>query len=339
MFSLFSISTVAVPQFITQSAPSSTPTLRPTFVNPPGYSTTTYNNDATPTPKSRSHQTFYNHSDDSLAALWNQVGPIQPPKHNGIDFVEPTAELAEYPAPGSFHGLVASRDSNLTSKKLPKNFMWGVASSSYQIEGAAKEDGKGPSIWDLLAHRVPGLVSDGTTGDVVAEHYYMYKQDIRRLKLLGIPAFSPSISWPRLFPFGRGAVNSLAVQHYDDVMSELIFFGITPVITLFHWDTPLALFNEYGGWTNPQIVDDFFDYAKFIITRYDAYVPVWYTINEPQYCNWQYSTYPDDGTYWPKYGNWTKGAEGKAQRRFLCGHYTLLAHAKVAKWYHGEFKV
>jgi hypothetical protein len=330
---------LAYPQQPTHPEPSPSPTTPPSpiFVFPSGYTAKIYDNDAKPTPRAK--DTFLNDTSASLATLWNQVGHIQPPKRIEINLNDPAAGAAEFSSPGLFHGLVASRDVNLTSKKLPKVFMWGVASSAYQIEGAAKVDGKGPSIWDLLSHRVPGFVADNTTGDVVAENYFMYKEDIRRLKKLGIPAYSPSISWPRLFPLGRGAVNSLAMDHYDDLISNLLSAGITPVLTLFHWDTPLQLFNEYGGWTHPNIVDDFFEYAKFVITRYDQYVPVWYTINEPQYCNWQYSTWPDDGTYWPKYGNWSEGKEGEVQRRFLCGHYTLLAHAKVAKWYHGEFKV
>jgi len=162
-------------------------------------------------------------------------------------------------------------------------------------------------------------------------HYYLYKQDIQRLKTFGAPYFSPSISWSRIFPFGKGPVNKQGIKHYDDVIAELVKQGIKPAISLFHWDTPLALFNEYGGWTNPRIVDDYLNYAKFIISRYDKYVPVWFSINEPQYCNWQYSTYP--AGYWPSYGH------GPGVRtRFLCGHYTLLAHAKLAKWYHEEFK-
>jgi beta-glucosidase/6-phospho-beta-glucosidase/beta-galactosidase len=109
--------------------------------------------------------------------------------------------------------------------------------------------------------------------------------------------------------------------------------NIRPVVSLFHWDTPLALFNEYGAWTDRRIVDDFFNYAKFVISRYDEYVEEWFTINEPQYCNWQYSDYPA-GEYYPA----PNGVTGGLEARFLCGHYTLLAHAKVAKWYHNEFK-
>ena len=113
----------------------------------------------------------------------------------------------------------------------------------------------------------------------------------------------------------------------------MVAAGITPVVTLFHWDTPLALFNEYGAWNDAQIVDDFFNYATYVISRYDDYVPVWYTTNEPQYCNWQFSYYPM-GKYYPTYNNITT----PLQARFACGHYTLLAHARVAKWYHEVFK-
>ena len=201
------------------------------------------------------------------------------------------------------------------------------------MQGAAKAEGKGPSVWDLLSHRVPNQVADNSTADVVASHYYLYKQDFARLKALGITAFSPSISWPRIFPFGKGPVNEAGVAHYDDVIASLVANGIKPAVTLFHWDTPLALFNEYGAWSDRQIVDDYFNYATFIIQRYDQYVDHWFTINEPQYCNWQYSTYPA-GVYYPAYHNITGGLPA----RFTCGHYTLLAHAKVAKWYHEEFK-
>lgn len=146
-------------------------------------------------------------------------------------------------------------------------------------------------------------------------------------------AFVPSFSWPRFFPFGHGPVNEEAVKHYDDVISEIHANGIKPAVTLFHWDTPLALFFEYGAWTDRRIVDHYFNYAKFVITRYDAYIDEWYTINEPQYCNWQYAGYPA-GEYYPA----PNGVTGGNEARFLCGHHTLLAHAKVAKWYHEEFK-
>lgn len=296
------------------------------FPNPSGYSTTGYDAAALET----TYRPNTDYSDDALAFLWQQVGPIQPPPFNTT--VSPTPEPTAFSHPGPLHPLVPTYDNNLTGKSLPPGFIWGVASSAYQIEGATKSEGKGPSIWDLLAHRVPNWVADNTTADVGALHYYLYKQDIARMAALGIQHFSPSISWPRIFPFGKGPVNQAGVAHYDDVIATLVESGITPVITLFHWDTPLALFNEYGGWTSEQIVDDFFNYAAFVIARYDKYVPIWYTINEPQYCNWQYSDYPA-GQYYPAYDNITGGLKA----RFICGQYTLLAHAKIAKWYHEVF--
>jgi beta-glucosidase len=102
----------------------------------------------------------------------------------------------------------------------------------------------------LLSHRFTNYVADNTTGDTGAEHYYLYKQDFARLKALGIPAFAFSISWPRIFPFGKGPVNEAGVKHYDDVVATLVGNGIKPAITLFHWDTPLALFNEYNRFSS-----------------------------------------------------------------------------------------
>lgn len=292
-----------------------------TFGTPAGnYSTKTYSVPAVET----EYRPNNDYSDKALAFLWDQVGPISTGPVTTT--VTPTPEPSLLPQPGPIHPLVPSYDRNLTDLKLPKGFKWGVSSSSYQIEGAADAEGKGPSIWDLLSHRYTNFVADNTTGDVVASHYWLYKQDIARLKALGIPAFSPSISWPRLFPFGHGPVNEQGVAHYDDVIAEMVANGIEPKVTLFHWDTPLALFNEYGAWTSPNIVDDFVNYAKFVISRYDPYVETWFTINEPQYCDWQYSLYPA-GDYYPAYNNYTGGLP----TRFICGHYTLLAHAKVAK--------
>ena len=106
-----------------------------------------------------------------------------------------------------------------------------------------------------------------------------------RLKALGVPFNSQSISWARIFPFGKGPINEQGIKHYDDVIAEHVRLGITPILTLFHWDTPLALMNEYGSWSSPEIVGDYVNYAKFVIQRYDEYVPVWYAFNEYVQCN------------------------------------------------------
>ncbi|KAF3009691.1 hypothetical protein E8E13_008551 [Curvularia kusanoi] len=300
----------------------------PTFTFPSGYTTSTFNNSAQPTPYTRT-----DFSPNALASLWDLVGPVATGPVTST--VSPTPEPTAYAQPDAefYHPLVSSSYAEVRDLKLPAGFKWGLSSSAYQIEGAAKDEGKGPSIWDLLSHR-GHFVSDNSTGDVVASQYWLYKQDFARLKGLGIPAFGVSLSWPRFFPFGHGPVNQEAVQHYDDVIAEMHAHGIKPAVSvIFHWDTPLALFAEYGAWTDRRIVDHFFNYAKFVISRYDEYVDEWFTINEPQYCNWQYSLYPA-GQYYPAPNNITGGDSA----RFLCGHHTLLAHAQVAKWYHNEFQ-
>nr|OQO23441.1 hypothetical protein B0A51_07745 [Rachicladosporium sp. CCFEE 5018] len=302
-----------------------------TFVNPTGVSTT-YSTKSFDPSLASTQLPNDDFSNERLAFLWNQVGPIATGPVTTT--VSPTPEPTAYGNPSNgLHPYVPSYVGNLSGEHLPSDFIWGVASSAYQIEGAAKDEGKGPSIWDFLSHRVAKQVADNTTGDVVASHYYLYKQDIARMKAVGIPEFGFSISWPRIFPFGSGPINPEGVAHYDDVFAELVKNGIKPSPVLFHWDTPLELFNSYGAWSDKQIVDDFFNYVVFIIQRYDHLVDTWFTINEPQYCNWQYSYYPF-GTYLPLYNNVTQGIKA----RFTCGHYTLLAHAKVAKWYHEEFK-
>lgn len=181
-----------------------------------------------------------------MGFLWNQVGPVAVhPVVTGT--VEPTPEPTSFAQPqDAFHPLVASSFPDAVGAKLPADFAWGFSSSAYQIEGAAKDEGRGPSIWDLLSHRVPGQVIDDTNGDILGQHYYLYKQDFARLKKFGTPWYSPSISWPRIFPFGSGPVNEAGLKHYDDVIAELVRLGIKPAVSLFHWDTPLALFNQYG---------------------------------------------------------------------------------------------
>ncbi|KAK8187225.1 WD repeat-containing protein 26 [Phyllosticta capitalensis] len=296
---------------------------------PPGYTFTTYNykNVSSPRPSNPSE-----YSNEALAVLWDRVGPITEGPVTSVQEAAPGADTETFPQPGVLHGYVPGYVRSVETAKLPKNFVWGVASSAYQIEGAADAEGKGPSVWDLLSHK-GGVVADNTTGDVVSSHYWLYKQDIARLKALGIPAFTPSFSWPRFFPFGRGPVNEEAVRHYDDVVREMVRAGISLHVALFHWDMPLSLFLEYGAWVDRRVIDDFFNYAKFVISRYDRYVDTWYTFNEPQYCNWQFSVYPR-GDLLPVFNGYGEGTN----TRFICSHLTILAHAKVAKWYKEEFK-
>ena len=131
-------------------------------------------------------------------------------------------------------------------REFPSGFYWGTGTSSYQIEGAWNEDGKGPSIWDTYAH-TPGNIKNGDTGDVANDHYHRYKEDVALMKDFGANAYRFSISWPRIIPDGNGAVNQKGIDFYQRLSSLLLENGITPFPTLFHWDLPLALQKQYGG--------------------------------------------------------------------------------------------
>ena len=161
-----------------------------------------------------------------------------------------------------------------------KNFVWGVASASYQIEGAGNEDGKGLSIWDVFSHE-PGRIKDGYTGDIACDHYHRFREDIKLMKELGIPAYRLSLSWPRLMPNGTGELNPAGVQFYSDLIDTLLENGITPYITLFHWDYPYALYKQ-GGWLNDNSVAWFAGYAAKVAELFSDRVEHFITFNEPQ---------------------------------------------------------
>lgn len=269
------------------------------------------------------------YSEHAWSFLWQQVGPVQSPPFNST--VSPTPVPSPVPPPFSFSSQVTT--GNLSNAKLPKDFVWGLASAAYQSEGAVMDDGRGPSIWDLLTHRVPGYVYQGATGDIADLLYYTYPQDFARFAAFKIPHFYMSIAWSRIFPFGRGYVNEAGLRHYDNVFESLVANGIKPVVALYHWDTPLALMNDYNGWVSEDIVKDYLEYAKLVMTRWDRYVPIWITVNEPQiYCGSGsgYAGFPSG--YWPEYGYTGNRAV------YACGHNTLLAHAAVVDWYRNEFK-
>ena len=161
-----------------------------------------------------------------------------------------------------------------------KDFIWGVATASYQIEGAAYEDGKGLSIWDEFC-KVPGKVRDFHSGDIACDHYHRYKEDVALMKEMGVKNYRLSISWPRLLPEGIGKVNEKGVQFYHNLFDELIKNGITPYVTLFHWDYPKALFDK-GGWLNPESSKWFEEYALLIAKEYGSKIKYFMTFNEPQ---------------------------------------------------------
>lgn len=162
---------------------------------------------------------------------------------------------------------------------FPKNFVWGAATSSYQIEGAALEDGRGECIWHRFTH-TPGKIKDATNGDIACDHYHRYADDVALMKQLGLQAYRFSVSWPRVLPTGVGPQNPLGLDFYDRLVDELLAAGITPYVTLYHWDLPQAL-QDRGGWANPDSTAWFTDYAVLMAQRLGDRVQHWITHNEP----------------------------------------------------------
>ncbi|MGV8969794.1 MAG: GH1 family beta-glucosidase [Microbacteriaceae bacterium] len=162
---------------------------------------------------------------------------------------------------------------------LPKSFVWGAATASYQIEGGVTEGGRGPSTWDAFCAE-PGRVLNADTGDVACDHYHRYPEDIALMSLLGLDAYRFSFSWSRIQPSGSGAVNTPGLDFYDRLVDGLLDAGIAPTPTLFHWDTPVAL-EETGGWLNRDTAERFAEYAHIMGAHFRDRVPQWITINEP----------------------------------------------------------
>lgn len=162
---------------------------------------------------------------------------------------------------------------------FPQDFAWGCATASYQIEGAAFEDGKGWSVWDMFC-RKPGAVFNGHTGDVACDHYHRYQEDVTIMKEIGLKAYRLSVSWPRIIPDGSGTVNPKGLDFYHRLVDALLAADITPYITLFHWDYPYELYCR-GGWLNPQSPEWFADYTKVVIEALSDRVNHWITFNEP----------------------------------------------------------
>ena len=161
-----------------------------------------------------------------------------------------------------------------------KDFIWGAATASYQIEGAAYEDGKGLSVWDRYSHE-PGRIQEGDNGDVACDHYHRMKEDVALMRELGLKSYRFSLSWPRLLPKGTGEVNEQGVAFYNALIDELLANGIRPFITLFHWDYPSAL-QQKGAWENPESPKWFEEYAMLCAQRFGDRVKDFITMNEPQ---------------------------------------------------------
>jgi beta-glucosidase len=197
-----------------------------------------------------------------------------------------------------------------------KDFLWGAASASYQVEGAAYEDGKGLSVWDVFC-RKPGAIWGGHTGDAACDHYHRYIEDAALMKEIGIKAYRLSISWPRLIPAGTGPVNPQGMAFYDRLIDALLAAGITPFVTLFHWDYPYDLFCR-GGWLNPYSSDWFADYVTIVVKAFSDRVKNWFTLNEP-------TVFVELGHH---VGNHAPGMKYSMKETLQIAHNALLAHGK-----------
>lgn len=167
-------------------------------------------------------------------------------------------------------------------KKLdpfPSDFLWGSASAAYQVEGAYQEDGKGVSVWDVFVEQ-PNTTYKETTGKIAVDHYHRFKEDVALMAEQGLKAYRFSIAWSRIFPKGKGEINQEGLAFYSDLIDELLRYGIEPIVTIYHWDLPQALQDEYGGWESRYIITDFTDYAKVLFETFSDRVKYWVSLNE-----------------------------------------------------------
>ncbi|XP_043705458.1 beta-glucosidase 42 [Telopea speciosissima] len=217
----------------------------------------------------------------------------------------------------------------VSRKDFPSNFVFGVATSAYQVEGASKEGNRGDSIWDVFAH-TEGKIKDGSNGDIAVDQYHRYKEDIDLMAKLGFGAYRFSISWSRIFPDGLGTkVNEEGIAYYNNVINALLEKGIQPYITLYHWDLPSNLHESIGGWLNEKIVKLFTSYAETCFVSFGDRVKHWVTLNEPlQTAVNGYGV----GIFAPG------RSENSSTEPYLAAHYQLLAHAAAVSVYRKKFK-
>lgn len=206
-----------------------------------------------------------------------------------------------------------------SSRSFPENFIWGAATAAYQIEGAWADDGKGESVWDMLAHQ-PGKVFEGHTGDTACDHYHRSAEDVALMREMKLKAYRLSLSWPRIMPSGTGEVNRKGLDFYDRLVDSLLAAGIAPWATLFHWDYPYALFQR-GGWLHPDSPKWFADYTAVVVDRLSDRVAHWITLNEPQ-------CFIGMGHY---SGEHAPGLKLGLRETLLATHHTLLAHGHAVQ--------
>jgi beta-glucosidase len=201
---------------------------------------------------------------------------------------------------------------------FPDGFLWGTATSAYQIEGAVEEDGRGTSIWDTFTH-TPGTIHHGDTGDVATDHYHRFEDDLDLMARLGLTAYRFSVAWPRILPAGTGYVNEAGLDFYRRLVDGLLERSIVPALTLYHWDLPQAL-QDRGGWTNRDVAGWFADYAGIVYEALGDRISLWMTLNEPWVSAWAGH---GSGVHAP-------GVKDDAQA-LVASHHLLLAHGTAAQ--------
>lgn len=220
--------------------------------------------------------------------------------------------------PLDFASVSQLAEMNELVQSFPPTFKWGVATSSYQIEGAAQVDGRGKSIWDTFC-ATPGKVVNQENGDVACDHYHLYRQDVELMRNLNIQTYRFSIAWPRLFPQGDSIRESRGFDFYDRLIDALLENDIEPCATLYHWDLPQTL-QDNGGWANREIVDRFAEYSQAVVSHFGDRVSEWITLNEPWCTSWLgYMS----GVHAPGITD--------LKQAMLAAHHTALAHAEATR--------
>ncbi|XP_050203990.1 beta-glucosidase 11-like [Mercurialis annua] len=219
---------------------------------------------------------------------------------------------------------------------FPADFIFGSSTSAYQVEGAASEDGRKPSIWDTFVHE--GKMG-GVTADVSVDQYHKYKEDVKLMVETGLDAYRFSISWPRLIPNGRGPVNPKGIEYYNNLIDELISNGIQPHVTIYHYDHPQALEDEYRAWLSPNIVKDYTAFADVCFREFGDRVLHWTTLNEPNvltFFSYDFGILPPSRCSAPFGFNCSQG--NSSSEPYLATHHLLLAHASAATLYKKKYQ-
>ncbi|MDU2122709.1 MAG: glycoside hydrolase family 1 protein [Clostridium celatum] len=206
----------------------------------------------------------------------------------------------------------------MSNYKMPENFLWGSASAAYQVEGAYLEDGKGITNWDKFV-RIEGKTFKNTTGDIAVDHYHRFKEDVRLMAEMGLKTYRFSIAWARIIPDGNGEINEKGLKFYENLIDECLKYNIEPMVTIFHWDLPQALIEQYGGFESRKIVDDFVRYATVLFERFGAKVKYWITLNEQNIftsLGWLTAMHPP-------------GKFDDVKTFYQVNHHAFMAHAKT----------